>query len=199
MYDEFDSGSMEDMNDVDLPYDYRMAYIRCLIDEPKDEEGKTRFDRAAALINEHMNIGDADGVFDGNWLNDDDQWVEIGQADTGEDDLLTGLAIKLTAHVFNPALQPVDPGPIAVAAKAHLDALHAEIQVVYDHLADNPERMEDPGFANPGANSALRAETPWNPRDRPCPNCRTESVLTRYDEFLGYQCDYCADRAEGRF
>ena len=52
------------------------------------------------------------------------------------------------------------------------------------------------GFANPGGNSALRAATPNNPRDRPCPTCGRENVLTRIDEQRGYQCDACADQAE---
>lgn len=51
-------------------------------------------------------------------------------------------------------------------------------------------------FADPGGNSALRRETPDNPRDRPCPTCGEENVLTREDERLGYQCDRCADAAE---
>ena len=51
-------------------------------------------------------------------------------------------------------------------------------------------------FADPGGNSALRAETPDNPRDRPCPTCGRENVLTRLDVQLGYQCDRCADAAE---
>ncbi len=49
-------------------------------------------------------------------------------------------------------------------------------------------------FANPG--SALRAATPSNPRDRPCPNCERPNRLTRADVSLGYQCDACADAAE---
>ena len=51
-------------------------------------------------------------------------------------------------------------------------------------------------FADPGGNSALRAASERNPRDRPCPTCGTPGVLTREDERLGYQCDKCADRAE---
>ena len=51
-------------------------------------------------------------------------------------------------------------------------------------------------FAHPGGNSALRAETPTNPRNLPCPNCGRENRLTPADQALGYQCDECADRAE---
>jgi len=54
----------------------------------------------------------------------------------------------------------------------------------------------DDDFADPGGGSALRAETPENPRNLPCPNCGTENVLTPKDRALGYQCDSCADRAE---
>lgn len=52
------------------------------------------------------------------------------------------------------------------------------------------------GFANPGGNSSLRAETEDNPRDCPCPTCGANDVLTRLDKRLGYQCDRCADNAE---
>jgi predicted nucleic acid-binding Zn ribbon protein len=52
------------------------------------------------------------------------------------------------------------------------------------------------GFANPGGNSALRAATPDNPRDRPCPTCGRENVLTRIDEQRHYQCDICANTSE---
>jgi hypothetical protein len=51
-------------------------------------------------------------------------------------------------------------------------------------------------FADPGGRSALRAASPTNPRNKPCPNCRRSNVLTPADVALGYQCDYCADEAE---
>jgi len=53
------------------------------------------------------------------------------------------------------------------------------------------------GFAEPGGNSALRAATKRNPRNLPCPNCGEPNRLTRIDKARGYQCDECADRAEG--
>lgn len=53
-------------------------------------------------------------------------------------------------------------------------------------------------FANPGGNSALRAASRTNPRNLPCPTCRRENMLTPKDVALGYQCDHCADSAEGR-
>lgn len=52
-------------------------------------------------------------------------------------------------------------------------------------------------FADPGGNSALRAASPSNPRNLPCPTCDTPNVLTPADAALGYQCDRCADAAEG--
>ena len=65
---------------------------------------------------------------------------------------------------------------------------------------DNPEDEDYPidgvGFADPGGNSALRAETPGNPRNLPCPNCGAPNRLTPIDRANGYQCDSCADRAE---
>lgn len=51
-------------------------------------------------------------------------------------------------------------------------------------------------FADPGGKSALRAATPDNPRNLPCPRCHTPNVLTPADQALGYVCDRCADEAE---
>ena len=53
------------------------------------------------------------------------------------------------------------------------------------------------GFANPGGRSALRAATRGNPRNFPCPTCGGENRLTRIDVSKRYQCDGCADAAEG--
>lgn len=52
-------------------------------------------------------------------------------------------------------------------------------------------------FADPGGRSALRAATEDNPRDLPCPNCGKPNRLTPEDRAQGYQCDACADIAEG--
>lgn len=65
-----------------------------------------------------------------------------------------------------------------------------------DKEFDDYEFYDGDHFADPGGNSALRAETDDNPRDQPCPSCHTENVLTRADKRLGYQCNKCADRAE---
>ena len=51
-------------------------------------------------------------------------------------------------------------------------------------------------FAQPGGNSALRAATKNNPRNKPCPTCKRPNKLTPADRERGYQCDDCADRAE---
>lgn len=53
-------------------------------------------------------------------------------------------------------------------------------------------------FAYPGGASALRAASPGNPRNIACPTCGEDDRLTPEDARLGYQCDACADRAEGR-
>jgi hypothetical protein len=53
-------------------------------------------------------------------------------------------------------------------------------------------------FADPGGHSALRRAHRGNPRNRPCPTCGSENVLTPADVARGYQCDACADLAEGR-
>lgn len=54
-------------------------------------------------------------------------------------------------------------------------------------------------FADPGGRSALRASSRTNPRNLPCPNCGKKNKLTPADRARGYQCDACADRAEGRY
>lgn len=48
-------------------------------------------------------------------------------------------------------------------------------------------------FRDPGGRSALRAGVPRHP----CPTCGEPNRLTDADVQLGYQCDSCADRAEG--
>jgi hypothetical protein len=54
-------------------------------------------------------------------------------------------------------------------------------------------------FADPGGRSALRAARRGNPRNRSCPNCKRRNVLTPADVARGYQCDRCADAAEGGY
>lgn len=67
----------------------------------------------------------------------------------------------------------------------------------YEPNSGEYELIDGVGFADPGGNSALRAETASNPRNQPCPTCHAEDVLTPLDVRRGYQCDSCADRAEG--
>ena len=52
------------------------------------------------------------------------------------------------------------------------------------------------GFADPGGTSALRAATPENPRNLPCPTCGRPNMLTPLDVARHYQCDICADSEE---
>ncbi len=68
-----------------------------------------------------------------------------------------------------------------------------------DGFGDDFEDDEDdgPDFADPGGRSALRAESEDNPRNLPCPTCDSPNRLTPADVTLGYQCDSCADAAEG--
>lgn len=68
-----------------------------------------------------------------------------------------------------------------------------------DDCLDDDERannIDGVGFADPGGRSSLRAATIDNPRNRPCPTCGRENVLTPIDEMRSYQCDFCADAAE---
>jgi len=65
----------------------------------------------------------------------------------------------------------------------------------YHEMKNSDDRSE---FADPGGESSLRAETPTNLRNLPCPTCGRENMLTPKDRALGYQCDICANEAEGR-
>ena len=65
--------------------------------------------------------------------------------------------------------------------------------MTYYHPDDDEHLI---AFAAPG--SALRAASRRNPRNLPCPTCKTPNVLTPNDVRRGYQCDRCADRDEGR-
>lgn len=68
----------------------------------------------------------------------------------------------------------------------------------HDHwVSDYGESFEREEFADPGGNSALRAASKSNPRNLPCPTCEQPNRLTPKDRALGYQCDSCADKAEG--
>jgi len=73
---------------------------------------------------------------------------------------------------------------------------------VYDDVLDpgpEPGDLYDDDFADPGGNSALRAETPTNPRNLPCPTCHVENMLTPQDRACGYHCDVCANARERGF
>jgi hypothetical protein len=63
----------------------------------------------------------------------------------------------------------------------------------YRYSDDDADDYAD-DFADRGGRSALRASSRGNPRIHPCPTCGEENK----DVALGYQCDHCADRAEGR-
>ena len=58
---------------------------------------------------------------------------------------------------------------------------------------------DDCDFADPGGRFALCASSKNNPRNLPCPTCKSPNRLTRKDKALGYQCDSCADRDEGGY
>lgn len=67
----------------------------------------------------------------------------------------------------------------------------------YEDYDDEDDIIDGVGFADPGGRSALRAASRRNPRIYSCPNCGAKNRLTRLDVGRGYQCDECADRAEG--
>lgn len=68
---------------------------------------------------------------------------------------------------------------------------------MYDDDNSEERYVRQKMFADPGGNSALRAAHKGNPRNLPCPTCREPNRLTPADRARGYQCNACADRAEG--
>lgn len=73
------------------------------------------------------------------------------------------------------------------------------LEEAFDLFDDDEDEMKRHAFADPGGNSALRAASARNPRNLPCPNCGQPNRLTPADRDRGYQCDDCADRAEGTY
>ena len=65
----------------------------------------------------------------------------------------------------------------------------------YDDPGDYPEEHHDRAerFRDPWGNSALHP----GKRTLPCPTCGEPNRLTAKDVASGYQCDQCADNAEG--
>lgn len=57
------------------------------------------------------------------------------------------------------------------------------------------EEEDRSDFRDPGGRSALRT----GKRVYPCPTCGRKNMLTAKDKQRGYQCDRCADAAEGGF
>lgn len=72
-----------------------------------------------------------------------------------------------------------------------------EMDDEYPDYEDDDDGDRRTMFADPGGRSALRAASANNPRNLPCPTCGEPDRLTPTDRRLGYQCDTCADRAEG--
>lgn len=67
----------------------------------------------------------------------------------------------------------------------------------FDRYGGDDDGEDRSMFADPGGNSALRAATPSNPRNLPCPSCLEPDRLTPADKLAGYQCNQCADADEG--
>ena len=66
---------------------------------------------------------------------------------------------------------------------------------MYNDYYDDNDLIDSVGFANEG--SSLRASSRNNPRNLPCPTCGEPNRLTPADRRAGYQCDSCANQAEG--
>jgi hypothetical protein len=115
----------------------------------------------------------------------------------------SALGIKVLDHII---VGP-KPGYFSFADKGLLDDYGLAASL--GHVQEDPRDWDDDridyddapidgvGFADPGGRSALRAATRRNPRNLPCPTCGKKNRLTPLDRARGYQCDECADRAEG--
>ncbi len=57
-------------------------------------------------------------------------------------------------------------------------------------------QIDGVGFADPGGESSLRAETESNPRNLPCGDCEEPDRLTPADVRAGLRCDACANQEE---
>ena len=77
-----------------------------------------------------------------------------------------------------------------------IDDDEEELDEEDDHEEEDDFEID---FADPGGRSSLRAETPENPRNLPCPTCKRPDQLTPADVAQGYQCNHCADRDDGLF
>jgi len=84
--------------------------------------------------------------------------------------------------------------------KDQMKVWNEEVAKIMPRHWDDDDYYEDDylidgvGFASEG--SALRAATPDNPRNLPCPTCGWPNRLTPLDKARGYQCDSCADAQE---
>ena len=61
-------------------------------------------------------------------------------------------------------------------------------------MDDDGFPVREAAFREPGGHSALRV----GKRIHPCPGCGRKNMLTQADKDRHYQCDSCADKAEGR-
>ena len=104
------------------------------------------------------------------------------------------------AHIDNNF--PYEPLMAYIEMKMEDERDSIEEARAFDHESDSvfgDDQIDGVGFSDPGGNSALRAETDDNPRNLPCPNCGRPNMLTPIDAQKGYQCDSCANAAEGGF
>ena len=84
----------------------------------------------------------------------------------------------------------------AILDRAVEEALEQEDEREAARYWDGYGARYDVDFADPGGRSALRAASPDNPRNLPCPTCEKPNRLTPADQARGYQCDSCADQVE---
>ena len=100
---------------------------------------------------------------------------------------------------FLESLKGKDQDALIESVKSGFQACYEGVEEDYDDDDDDSRNYEDEryrmDFEKEG--SALRKSTRSNPRNLPCPTCGEPDKLTAKDKANGYQCDDCADRAEG--
>lgn len=136
-------------------------------------------------------------------FNEYDDFGDNKEDDMGEALRRLGPAPKCPSCRSNNFFATDDDGGAACEDCGYKEEAPEEDDADYDEYDDYPNDMDaydkrEMDFADPGGHSALRAEGPGNPRNLPCPTCGQPNRLTPKDRAHGYQCDECADRAEGR-
>jgi len=142
-------------------------------------------------INRMEQAGDQELVSD-ELLEECREWLY----EQGYDVELPASDLELVTELRGGPVEPQGPAPLPATV---FEAADMEGLDIDDVMAGDDDGYPFPGFADPGGESALRAATPRNPRNQPCPTCGAPNRLTPADVANRYQCDACANQAERGF